>query len=58
VASENQETRGMSGAKNEETTGDCEHLHVKELNNLYCSSDIIRIINLRRVRWVEYLARI
>ena len=33
-------------------------IHNEELNDLYCSSNIIRVIKLRRMRWAEHVARI
>jgi hypothetical protein len=33
-------------------------LHNEELHDLYCSSDIIRVIKERRMRWAEHVARI
>jgi len=33
-----------------------EKLHNKELNDLYCSPNIIRVIKLRRMRWVGHVA--
>jgi hypothetical protein len=32
-------------------------LHNEELHNLYSSPSIIRIINSRRMKWVEHVAR-
>ena len=31
-------------------------LHNKELNDLYCSPNIVRVIKSRRVRWVGHVA--
>jgi hypothetical protein len=33
-------------------------LHNEELNNLYCSPNIIRIIKSRRIKWVGHVARL
>jgi hypothetical protein len=33
-----------------------EKLYNKELHNLCCSPNIIRVIKLRRMSWVEYVA--
>jgi hypothetical protein len=38
-------------------TGGWRKLHNKELHNLYSSPSIIRIIKLRRMRWVGHVAR-
>jgi hypothetical protein len=31
-------------------------LHNEELNNLYCSPNVVRVIKLRRVRWAGHVA--
>ena len=31
-------------------------LHEEELNDLYCSSNIVRVIKSRRMRWVGHVA--
>ena len=46
------------GPKRDEVTGEWKKLHNEELNDLYCSSNIIRVIKSRRMRWVGYVARI
>jgi len=33
-------------------------LHNEELNDLYCSSNIIRVMKLRRMRWAGQVARL
>ena len=38
------------GSKRDEVTGKWRKLHNEELNDLYCSSDIIRVIKSRRMR--------
>jgi len=40
------------GSKRDEITGEWRKLHNEELNDLYCSSNIIGIIRSRRMRWV------
>jgi hypothetical protein len=32
-------------------------LHNEELNDLYCSHNIVRVIKSRRMRWTEHVAR-
>ena len=38
-------------------TGECRKLHNEELNDLYCSSNILRLIKSRRMRWVGHVVR-
>ena len=48
--------RGIFGANRDEVTGQWRKVHIEDLNDLYCSPNIIRIIKSRRMRWVGYLA--
>jgi transposase len=45
------------GPKREEVVGGWRRLHNEELHNSYASSYIIRMINSRRMRWAEHVAR-
>jgi hypothetical protein len=45
------------GPKRGEVTGEWRKLHNEELNNLYCSPNIVRVIKLRRMRWTRHVAR-
>jgi hypothetical protein len=45
------------GRKRDGVTGGWRKLHNEELNNLYSSPSIIRIIKSRRMRWVGHVAR-
>jgi hypothetical protein len=54
---ENRVLRRIFGPKREETTGEWRRLHNEELNDLYSSLDIIRVIKLRRRRWAVHVAR-
>jgi hypothetical protein len=45
------------GPKREEVAGGWRRLHNKELHNLHDSPDIIRVIILRKMRLVGYVAR-
>ena len=47
---ENRVLRGVFGAKRDEVTGEWRKLHNEELNDLYCSPNIVRGIKWRRVR--------
>jgi len=41
----------------DEDTGEWRKLHNEELNDLYCSPNIVRVIQLRRIRWAMHVAR-
>jgi hypothetical protein len=43
-------------SKREKVTGGWGILHNEELHNLYASLNIIRVIELRMVRWVGHIA--
>jgi hypothetical protein len=43
--------------KRDEATGDWRRLHNEELNDLYSSPNIIRVIKSRRLRWAGHVAR-
>jgi len=45
------------GPKRDEVTGEWRKLHNEELNDLYCSPIIVRVIKSRRMRWVGPVAR-
>ena len=55
--SENRVLRRIFGAKRDEVTGEWRKLHNDELNDLYCSPNIVRVIKWRRIRWVGHVAR-
>jgi hypothetical protein len=42
---------GIFGLKTDEITGEWRKLHNEELNDLYCSPNIVWVIKLRRMRW-------
>jgi hypothetical protein len=50
-ALENRILRKIFGSKRDEVTGKWRKLHNEELHNLYSSTDIIRQIKSRRMRW-------
>jgi hypothetical protein len=47
---ENRVLRRMFGPKRDEVTREWRKLHNEELNDLYCSPNIVRVIRLR-MRW-------
>ena len=53
---ENTVVRKIFGPKREGVTGEWRRLHKEELNYLYCSPNIIRVIKSRRMRWVGHVA--
>jgi len=55
-AYENRVLRRIFGPKREEVTRGWRKLH-EELNDLYCSHNILRVIKSRRMRWVGHVAR-
>ena len=52
---ENGGLRGMFGPKRDSLTGEWRQLHNEELNDLYCSPNIVRVIK-SRVRWARHVA--
>jgi hypothetical protein len=54
---ENRVLRRIFGPKRDDVTGDSRKLHNEELHNLYSSPNIIRMIKLRGVRWLQHVAR-
>jgi hypothetical protein len=53
---ENTVFRRIFGSKRDKVTGEWRKLHNEELHDPYCSPTIIRVIKLRRVRWVGHVA--
>ena len=54
---ENRVLRGIFGPNRDEVTGEWRRLHNEELNDLYCSPNIVRVIKSRRMRWAGHVAR-
>jgi len=54
---ENKVLRRIFGPRKEEVTEEWRRLHNEELNDLYCSPNIVRVIKLRRMRWAGHVAR-
>jgi hypothetical protein len=49
--------RRIFGPGRDEVTGKWRRLHNEELNDLYSSPNIVRVIKWRRVRWAGHVAR-
>jgi hypothetical protein len=56
-AFENRELRGIFWHRRDEVIGEWRKLHNEELNYLYCSTNIVRVIKSRRMRWAGHVAR-
>ena len=49
--------RRIFGPRRDEVTGDWRRLHKEEINVLYSSPNILRVIKSRRMRWAGHVAR-
>ena len=54
---ENMVLRRIFGPRKDEVTGKWRRLHNEQLNDLYCSPNIVRMIKSRRMRWAGHVAR-
>ena len=54
---ENSVLRRIFGPIMDEVTKEWKKLHNKELNDLYSSPNIVRVIKSRRMRWAGHVAR-
>ena len=52
---ENRVLRRIYGIKRDEVTGEWSKLHNEELNDLYSSFNIVRVIKSRRMRWAGHV---
>ena len=55
---ENRVLRRVFGHKRDEVATEWRRLHNEELNDLYCSLNIVRVIKSRRMKWVGHVARV
>ena len=56
-AFENRVLRRIFGPRRDGVTGEWRKLHNEELNDLYTSPSIVRVIKSRRMRWAGLVAR-
>ena len=54
---DNRALRRIFGPKRDWVTGEWRKLHNEELNDLYSSPNIVRLIKSRRMRWAGHVAR-
>ena len=54
---ENMVLKRIFGPRRDEVRGEWRRLHNEELNVLYSSPNIARVIKLRRMRWAGHVAR-
>jgi len=54
---ENMVLRRIFGPRRDEITGEWRRLHNEELNDLYSSPNIVRVIKSSRMRWAGHVAR-
>jgi hypothetical protein len=54
---ENRVLRRIFGPKRDDATGERRRIHNEELNDVYSSTNIIRVIKSKRMRWAGHVAR-
>ena len=53
---ENRVLRGIFGPKRDGVIGEWRKLHNEELNDLYSSPNIVRVVKSRRMKWAGHVA--
>jgi len=53
---ENRVLRRIFGSKRDEVTGEWRRLYNEELNDLYSSPNIVRLVKSRKMRWAGHVA--
>ena len=53
---QNKVLRRIFGPRRDEVTGERRRLHNEEINDLYCSPNIVRVIKWRRMGWSGHVA--
>jgi hypothetical protein len=54
---ENRVLRRIFGSKRDKVRGEWRKLHDEELNDLYSSPNIIRVLTSRRMKWAAHVTR-
>jgi len=54
---ENRVLRRIFLPRRDVETGEWRNLHNEELNDLYCSSDKVRVVKSKRMRWAGHVVR-
>jgi len=55
---ENKVLRRLFGPRRDEVARECMRLHNEELNDLYSSPNIVRVIKSGRMRWAGHVTRV
>ena len=53
---ENRVLRRIFGPRRDKVAGEWRKLHDEEINDLYCSPNIVRVIKSRRIQWARHVA--
>ena len=55
---DNMVLRRIFGPRRDEVTGEWRRLHKEELNDLHSSSNVVRVIKSRRMRWAGHVEHV